>query len=308
MLRSSKLLTRSQPRAGAVTAALLAAAAVAWLVVIRQADGMASAPGTMGYDLAGFLAFWTVMMAAMMLPAVAPVGGLYARAIRAQSTSLARGARTAALVAGYLVAWAAFGLVAFAASDLAGRLSADGPGAARWAGAAVLVAAGAYQFTPLKNRCLAHCRAPLGLLLQFGSYRGRLRDARAGLYHGAYCVGCCWGLMVALFALGVMSLFWMAVVAAVILVEKLAPQGERLSRLFAVALVALGIWVASAPASVPGLVEPSSHGAELARMRMMGGEMPAKGMVPTKGMTPAKGTQMGQMPAKKKPAMPMSSR
>jgi predicted metal-binding membrane protein len=237
-------------------AALLAAAAVAWLVVIRQADGMASAPGTMGYDLAGFLAFWTVMMAAMMLPAVAPVGGLYARAIRAQSTSLARGARTAALVAGYLVAWAAFGLVAFAASDLAGRLSADEPGAARWAGAAVLVAAGAYQFTPLKNRCLAHCRAPLGLLLQFGSYRGRLRDARAGLYHGAYCVGCCWGLMVALIALGVMDLRWMAALAVVIVLEKTWRHGWAAAYAVGLVLIVLGLLAPWHPELIPGL-----HGA-----------------------------------------------
>jgi cytochrome c biogenesis protein CcdA len=96
-----------------------------------------------------------------------------------------------------------------------------------------------------------------------------------GAEHGAYCLGCCWGLMLALFALGVMSLFWMAVVGAVILVEKLAPAGRRLSRVFAVALVALGIWVASAPGSVPGLVQPNSHGAELARLRMMGGMAPA---------------------------------
>jgi cytochrome c biogenesis protein CcdA len=107
--------------------------------------------------------------------------------------------------------------------------------------------------------------------------------------------------MLALFALGVMSLFWMAVVAAVILAEKLTPQGERLSRLFAVALVALGIWVAAAPASVPGLVEPNSHGAELARTRMMGGMTPAK--APIRGLAPAHG-----MKAQTKPAMPKSMR
>ena len=125
---------------------------------------------------------------------------------------------------------------------------------------------------------------------------------RMGVEHGAFCVGCCWGLMVALFALGVMSLFWMAVVAIVILAEKLAPHGEQLTRVFAVALIVLGIWVASAPASVPGLVEPSSHGAELARMRMMG-TTPMHGSKPMHGMT----TRPGSMPAKPKPSM-MKSR
>jgi cytochrome c biogenesis protein CcdA len=97
--------------------------------------------------------------------------------------------------------------------------------------------------------------------------------------------------MLALFALGVMSLFWMAVVAVAILVEKVAPQGERLARLFAVVLVGLGVWVASAPASVPGLVQPNSHGAELARMRMMGMK---PGTAPMRSMQPKK-TQMNRM-------------
>jgi predicted metal-binding membrane protein len=118
-----------------------------------------------------------------------------------------------------------------------------------------LVAAGLYQLTPLKDLCLRHCRSPLGFLL-----RGRLdspaRAFRLGVEHGGFCIGCCSGLMLALFALGVMSLFWMAVVAAAILVEKVAPYGQRLVVPIAVALVALGIWVAVAPASVPGLTQP----------------------------------------------------
>ena len=139
----------------------------------------------------------------------------------------------------------------------------------RYGAGGALLLAGVYELTPLKDVCLRHCRSPLHFLLH--DWReGRVGAFRMGLEHGAFCIGCCWGLMLALFALGVMSLFWMAVVAAVIFVEKLAPQGERLVRFFALALIALGIWVASAPASVPGLVQPDSHGADLARMRMMG--------------------------------------
>src|SRR5712691_8959150 len=195
---------------------ILGIGALAWLVVIREADGMRSAPGTMGYDLIGFLGVWTVMMAAMMLPAVAPVGGLYARSVAAQSDPPMRALRIAGLVAGYLLAWAGFGLVAFGLADAAGRFAADYPDGAVWVGAAVLLAAGLYQVTPLKDGCLADCRSPLSLLLHVGGYRGSLRDVRAGLHHGAYCVGCCWAMMVALIALGVMDLRWMALLAVVI--------------------------------------------------------------------------------------------
>ena len=118
--------------------------------------------------------------------------------------------------------------------------------------------AGLYQLTPLKSACLRHCRAPLGFLLRGGP--GRAGAVRTGLGHGAYCIGCCAGLMLALFALGVMSLVWMAAVAAVILVEKVLPRGEAFARAAAVGLVAAGVWVAVAPGSVPGLKQPGGAG------------------------------------------------
>jgi predicted metal-binding membrane protein len=248
----------SWSRSGASAAVILGAAAIAWLVVIREAGGMDSAPGTMGDGLAGFLAFWTVMMAAMMLPGVAPVGGLYARAIRVQAAGRqTRAARVAGLVAGYLLAWVAFGLAAFAIADVTGRLASDHPDAARWAGAAVLVAAGVYQFTPVKNHCLSHCRSPLGVLLHVGSYHGPLRDVRAGLYHGVYCVGCCWGLMVALIALGVMDLRWMAALAAVVVLERTWRYGWATAYLVGVGLILLGLLAPSHPGIIPGLHGPS---------------------------------------------------
>ena len=293
-----------------LAALLLAGALVAWIITVQRMLGMDAGPGTDLGGLGWYVGIWVTMMAAMMLPSAAPMVLLFARVSGERARrGQARFVPTWIFVGGYLTAWTAYGLAAYGiyrAIISAGTdyLAWDRSGP--YVAGAALAAAGIYQLTPLKDICLRHCRSPLHFLLH-GWHEGRAGAFRMGVEHGAFCVGCCWGLMLALFALGVMSLFWMAVVAAVILVEKLAPQGERLSRLFAVALVALGIWVASAPASVPGLVEPSSHGAELARMRMMG-DMPAKGMTPTKGMAPAKGTQMGQMPAKKKPAMPMSSR
>ncbi len=247
----------SWSRGGAAAAVIVAGAGIAWLAVIHVADGMVSAPGTMGYDLAGFLVFWTVMMAAMMLPGVAPVGGLYARAIRMQAARAGtRAARVAGLVAGYLLAWGAFGVAAFAIADVAGRLAARDPGAARWAGAAALVAAGIYQFTPAKNRCLSHCRSPLGVLLHVGSYRGRLRDVRAGLYHGAYCVGCCWGLMVALIVLGVMDLRWMAALAAVVVLERTWRYGWATAYAVGIGLIVLGLLAPWHPGLIPGLHGP----------------------------------------------------
>ena len=125
--------------------------------------------------------------------------------------------------------------------------------AGRWAAGAAIAAAGAYQLTPLKNACLRHCRSPLGFLLH------RRRDgvagaAELGARHGLYCIGCCAGLMLVLFAVGVMSVFWMAVIAAVIFTEKVLPGGTRISQPLAVALLGLGLWIAVAPESVPHLM------------------------------------------------------
>src|SRR6266487_2306265 len=161
-------------------------------------------------------------------------------------------------VAGYLLAWAGYGAVAY---GIFRALTAIDPGLLAWdrggpwiAGGAI-VAAGLYQLTPLKRVCLLHCRTPLHFILH-GWREGRSGALKMGLSHGAYCVGCCWGLMLILFALGVMSVFWMVAVAAIIFAEKVTPFGARLSRVLAVAFVLFGIWVAFAPASVPGLTQP----------------------------------------------------
>ena len=238
---------RAAPSAVPVAAGLLAAAALAWVTVAEQAAGMRSAPGTMGLGAAAFLGLWTVMMTAMMLPALAPVGALYA------GEGDGRASRAAGLTAGYLIVWAAFGAAALAASVAAERLAGRSPTAATWTGAVLLVGAGAYQLSPLKDRCLAACRSPLHLLMHAGAYRGRLRHVRAGIYHGAYCVGCCWTLMAALVALGVMDLRWMAAFAVVITLEKVWRHGRLVALAAGVALVALGLAAPSHPGIVPGL-------------------------------------------------------
>ncbi len=238
---------RAAPSAVPVVSGLLVAAAAAWIAVAVAAGGMESAPGTMGLSAAAFLGLWVVMMAAMMLPGLAPTGALYA------GEGAGTAARATGLVAGYLIAWAGFGVLALLASVAASRLADRSDSAATWVGGALLVAAGAYQFTPLKDRCLAICRSPLHLLMRAGSYRGRLRHVRAGLYHGAYCVGCCWSLMLALLVLGVMDLRWMAAFAVGIVLEKVWRFGRQVALAMGIALVVLGLLAPWQPGIVPGL-------------------------------------------------------
>jgi predicted metal-binding membrane protein len=255
-----------------VAATLVAGALVAWIVTVERMRGMDAGPGTDLGGLGWYVGIWTTMMAAMMLPSALPMVVLFSRVSRERARrGFAELVPSWLFVAGYLAVWTAYGLVAYGiyrAVIAAGTEWLAWDRAGPYVAGAALAAAGLYELTPLKDVCLRHCRSPLHFLLHDWR-KGRLGAFRMGAEHGAFCVGCCWGLMLALFALGVMSLFWMAVVAAVILAEKLAPAGDRLTRLFAVALVALGVWVAAAPASVPGLVEPNSHGADLARMKMM---------------------------------------
>ena len=288
---------RALSRPVPLAALVLAGALAAWIITVQRMRGMDAGPGTDLGGLGWYVGIWVTMMAAMMLPSAAPMVLLFAkvsgeRARRGQAELVP----TWIFVAGYLAAWTAYGLVAYGAYRAVVSTGTDWLAwerSGRYVAGGALIAAGVYQLTPLKDVCLRHCRSPLHFILH-GWREGRVGAFRMGFEHGAYCVGCCWGLMLALFALGVMSLFWMAVVAVAILVEKVAPQGERLARLFAVALVALGIWVASAPASVPGLVQPDSHGADLARMRMMGMK-PAT--TPMHGMKTEKTQTQGTGPA-----------
>ncbi len=241
-------------------AVLLTAALAAWAVTYERMRGMDAGPGTDLGALGWYLGIWVTMMAAMMLPSAAPMVLLFER-VRREKARRARGsASTWVFLGGYLAVWTVYGLAAYGAfrllDGLAGDLLSWGRAGPYVAGGAI-AAAGLYELTPLKTICLRHCRGPMHFIL--GGWRdGAVGAFRMGAEHGAYCVGCCWGLMIALFALGVMSLTWMAVVAAIIFAQKVLPAGETIARLSAVALVAAGIWVAAAPGSVPGLTVPGS--------------------------------------------------
>jgi predicted metal-binding membrane protein len=235
--------------------AVLVAAGAAWSVTGLRMAGMGG--GTDLGSLGFYVGVWVVMMAAMMFPSVWPMIVAY-HAIARRRRELGKpapGAGSPIFLAGYLIAWTVYGLAAYGVIE-AGR-AVDG-GALAWNRAgpyvagAVILGAAAYQLTPAKDACLRKCRSPLHFF--FGLWRDGVSGAlRMGLEHGAWCIGCCWALMAALFALGAMSLGWMAFVGALIAVEKLLPWRALANHGVAVVLVAVGLAVIATPATVPGL-------------------------------------------------------
>ncbi|MGW0750658.1 DUF2182 domain-containing protein [Streptomyces sp. NPDC002587] len=225
----------------------------AWVLTIGQARDMGVEPGTMGMALPLFLLLWVTMMAAMMLPSMAPVAITWVRGIGRQSSGWTRTARTVEFVGGYLLVWTAFGLLAYAALAITGGLVDDHPTAGRWIGAVAFLLAGLYQLGPLKNVCLRHCRDPLSHLVRYAGFRRPARDLRVGVHHGAYCVGCCAGLMVVLVPLGVMNVAAMAGLALVIFVEKLWSRGVLLSTVVGVAFLVLAVLAPFQDWMLPGL-------------------------------------------------------
>jgi predicted metal-binding membrane protein len=264
----SSLRTVHAPRADqlALLGGLLALAVAAWLVTGDRMGTMESMPGMSLGGLGFYVTVWLAMMAAMMVPSVAPTVLMYDR-LRAENVDRGDGASidaTALFVCGYFLVWTAAGLVAYALYEAVRAV--DPPflawdEAGRYVTAAVIVAAAAYQLTPVKEACLATCRNPMTVLAV------RWRDGRAGamglgIRYGAWCLGCCWALIAALFAVGVMSLGWMAVIAAFIAAERLLPWPTAARRAVALSLLVLGLGVASFPADVPGFAEPDGgmHG------------------------------------------------
>ena len=234
-----------------IVAVLVVLAAIGWWWTVVEMRGMDSGPWTALGTFGWFLGVWVVMMAAMMFPSVSPTVALYARMSRSRVLPVA-------FTTGYIATWAAAGVVAFLIALITTEAA---HGAIRWdnagqgiAGVTLLVAAG-YELTPLKDVCLGKCRSPLGTLL--GSWRAGWRGAfRMGLGNGAWCVGCCWALMASLFALGVMSVTWMAVVAGLIAIEKTLPWRRVATYGTAIVLLVLGVILLVAPEVLPGLTVP----------------------------------------------------
>ena len=244
-------------------ALLVAVAAVGWWWTAERMRGMDAGPWTALGGFGWFVGVWVVMMGAMMFPSVAPTVALYSRMTEQRSRIL-----PLLFTAGYLLAWGAVGVAAYALARAGGAIDGDllmWDGAGRWVAGATLLVAAAYELTPLKDVCLGKCRSPLGFLL--GTWREGPRGAlQMGAKHGAWCVGCCWALMASLFALGVMSLAWMAFVAALIALEKTLPWGRPVTYGTAAVLFVLGVVLIAAPDAVPGLTIPTHAPA----MEMMG--------------------------------------
>jgi len=238
-------------RTAPVVTAVLAAAGLFWVAVVVIGRGTGAMTGGMPTSAGAFVGTWTLMMAAMMLPALAPVAAMYVSFVGE------RRGHAAGLVAGYLICWALVGIVALLLVRGISRLVVDSPDTARVLVGAALIACGVYQLTPLKDACLAHCRSPLGLAFHAVRRPGRFRDVRAGITHAGWCIGCCGPLMLALVLLGAMSLGWMIAFTAVLSLEKVWRHGPRLARAAGAALVALGIGVLIDP-SLAGILTPET--------------------------------------------------
>ena len=199
------------------------------------------------------LMMWWVMMIAMMTPSAAPLILLYGTAYRYEQKKDRLGAAAAptfAFLAGYLVAWLGFSVVATSLQWLLEQLGLVHSmmmwSTNRQLSAALLIAAGLYQLSPWKYTCLSHCRSPAAFLAEH--FRpGAAGAFRMGLLHGAYCLGCCWVLMALLFAGGIMNLVWIAGLAIFVLLEKVLPWGAAFSRISAAAFLALGLWLLLTP-------------------------------------------------------------
>lgn len=250
-----------------VLGAIVAVAALAWAYVIWLAAGMAApsgagmpgmempgmgnalAPALRGWSVGEFafmFAMWAIMTVGMMLPSVAPMLLVYAGVARQAGSRGKPFAATAWFASGYLLAWVAFSMLATAAQWVLETVLLLTPmsGLGARLGGVVLIAAGIYQCTPLKDVCLSTCQSPLQFIMRHGGFRSDPRGAlNLGVEHGAYCIGCCWALMAILFVVGIMNLLWVALIAAFILAEKAVPVGRLLSRAAGVVLIGAGAWM-----------------------------------------------------------------
>jgi predicted metal-binding membrane protein len=238
-----------------VTVGIVVIAALAWAYILYLAwdmNTMVSEDMMMAqmqpWGAADFILtfiMWAVMMTAMMVPSAAPMILLFADVQRKRKAQLRPYAPTSVFLLGYLAIWYGFAAVASTAQwglHTAALLSPLMASTSPLLGGALLVAAGLFQWSPLKSVCLSRCRSPLSFLMT--EWRERTKGAFVmGLRHGIFCLGCCWVLMTLLFVLGVMNLLWIAALAAFVLIEKLAPAGQWVGRLTGVLLVGWGAWL-----------------------------------------------------------------
>ena len=253
-LSYSELVRRDR---AVLVSAIAVLAGLAWAYTVRLSAGMGSmsvnamaasvaVPSTQSWtlnDVFFMFVMWTVMMVAMMLPSATPMVLLFARVMRKRERDGRPFVPTGLFVFGYLLVWVGFSAMATLANwglHVAGLLSSMMGSTTPMIGGVVLLFAGAFQWTPLKDACLSHCRSPLAFLTAHWS-DGRGGALMMGLHHGLYCLGCCWLLMVLLFVLGIMNLPWIAALTVFVLLEKVLPRGRLVSRFSGIVFAAWGM-------------------------------------------------------------------
>ena len=262
---AGRILATPLSRARAIILlALIALTVASWWYLVRAGADMndhhAMSP-TMGAGVVLFLAVWVVMIAAMMFPAVAPMVLMFARIAATRRTAGKSFAPTWLFVLGYVALWTGLGFAGFVLASGGERLAAE----VSWVddnvgriGGVLIVVAGVYQLSKLKDRCLTVCRSPMAFVMTHWR-EGRIGAFRMGLHHGWDCAGCCWALMALMFPLGMMNVAALAAVTAVIYAEKVLPSGQQLGRAVGVALLVLGLAVIAKPDLLPG--EPTGSDA-----------------------------------------------
>lgn len=225
------------------TTLILLIAATSWAAILLAGQMMAAE-----LPFLGFVGMWAIMMAAMMLPSFAPIASRYINMIESRQWI-----GTGSLVAGYLGLWSIVGVLAYLIAEVVQSLTRQSSQIAILLAVCIFAIGGIYQFTPLKDRCLTKCRTPFVQLLEYASWKDRWRHFRVGAHHGVYCAGCCWSLMLVMFAFGTMNVGAMGAIAIVAAVEKLWTQGRWFSYAMGAVCLMLAVAVIWLPQLAPGL-------------------------------------------------------
>jgi len=241
----------------------------AWVSMLILMAGMDEGPGTPLHDLPVYLVGWVIMLTAMMLPSELNYIGAFGILLRGRALgSGERRQRMFAFIGGYGLAWIVYGLIAYLLDSAVRAASFDWTSWSRggpYLAGSVLVLAGLYQLSTLKHSCLTGCRSPLSFFSRYWR-EGNEGAVRMGFRHGLVCVGCCWALMAVMFAVGIMSFSWMALLTVFMFAEKMVPRGQKLAAPIAAFLIAMGFWVALSPNTAPLLAHqfllrgPMCHG------------------------------------------------
>ncbi|MFY1667707.1 DUF2182 domain-containing protein [Pseudomonas sp. Pseu.R1] len=256
---ASRSLLGARPSVSGWSMIIVALSIAAWLGTLMFMGGMDEGPGTPLHRLPVFLVGWVVMLTAMMLPSELNYIGALVGMLRGRGVAPAiRVRRVLGFIGGYGMAWLVYGLIAFTLDGLVRFVNPDvihwnraGP----WLAGAVLILAGMYQLSTLKHACLKGCRSPFSFF-QLHWRAGNGGAVTMGFRHGLVCVGCCWALMAVMFAVGVMSLTWMALLTLFMFAEKVLPNGRRLAMPIAAFLLIMGGWIAVSPDTAPLLQDP----------------------------------------------------